>query len=72
MRAVIIEDETAAARNLQALLQSVVPDIEICATLESIAESVQSSLKFQRLPHSVQKISVPLESILCSVLQFGH
>ena len=41
MRAVIIEDETAAARNLQALLQSVVPDIEICATLESIAESVQ-------------------------------
>ena len=41
MRAIIIEDETAAARNLQALLQSVVPDIEICATLESIAESVQ-------------------------------
>ncbi|MBO5655730.1 MAG: response regulator transcription factor [Rikenellaceae bacterium] len=41
MRAVIIEDETAAARNLQVLLQSVVPDIEICATLESIAESVQ-------------------------------
>ena len=41
MRAVIIEDETAAARNLQALLRQVDPDIEICATLESIAESVE-------------------------------
>lgn len=41
MRAVIIEDETAAARNLQALLRQVEPNVEICATLESIAESVE-------------------------------
>ena len=41
MRAVIIEDETAAARNLQMLLSSSHPDVEILATLESIAESVE-------------------------------
>lgn len=40
MRAVIIEDETAAARNLKAMLAEVDASIEICATLESIAESV--------------------------------
>ena len=33
---------------------------------------VPSSFRFQRLPHSVQKISVPLESILDSVMQWGH
>lgn len=41
MRAVIIEDETAAARNLKSVLQKVEPSIEICASLESIAESVE-------------------------------
>lgn len=41
MRAIIIEDETAAARNLKMLLSSSFPEIEIVATLESIAESVE-------------------------------
>lgn len=41
MRAIIIEDETAAAHNLKVLLTSVRPDIEIIATLESVAESVE-------------------------------
>lgn len=40
MRAVIIEDETAAAHNLKVLLASSFPEIEIIATLESVAESV--------------------------------
>lgn len=40
MRAVIIEDETAAARNLCAMLREEAPDIEVCAMLESIADSV--------------------------------
>lgn len=41
MRAIIIEDETAAAHNLKVLLASVRSDIEIIATLESVAESVR-------------------------------
>ena len=41
MRAVIIEDETAAARNLKVLLASSFPEIDVVATLESVAESVQ-------------------------------
>lgn len=41
MRAVIIEDETAAARNLCALLATKHPEIEVIATLESVAESVE-------------------------------
>jgi len=40
LRAVIIEDETAAAVNLQAILRETAPDVEIVATLESVAESV--------------------------------
>jgi len=40
MRAVIVEDETAAARNLNAMLREEAPDIEVCAMLESIADSV--------------------------------
>ena len=40
MRAVIIEDETAAARNLKAMLCAEAPDVEVCAMLESIADSV--------------------------------
>ncbi len=38
---VIIEDETAAARNLEALLREIVPDWQVLATLESVTESVE-------------------------------
>lgn len=41
MRAVIIEDETAAARNLKVLLASSFPEIDVIATLESVAESIE-------------------------------
>lgn len=41
MRALIIEDETAAARNLQMLLSASHPEVEVLATLESVAESVE-------------------------------
>ena len=40
MKALIIEDETAAARNLAAILRQTAPDVEIVATLESVAESI--------------------------------
>lgn len=40
LRAVIVEDETAAAVNLQAILRDVAPDVGIVATLESVAEAV--------------------------------
>jgi len=36
----IIEDETAAAVNLQAILRETAPDVEVVATLESVAEAV--------------------------------
>lgn len=41
MRAVIIEDETAASRNLAVLLAGSFPNIEVVATLESVAESIE-------------------------------
>lgn len=42
MKTLIIEDETAAARNLAAILrQEEQPSMEIVATLESVAESVE-------------------------------
>jgi DNA-binding LytR/AlgR family response regulator len=41
MKIVIIEDETAAARNLQAIVRGVIPEAEIMAVLESIEESVE-------------------------------
>ena len=41
MKALIIEDETAAARNLAAILRQTAPDVEIVATLESVEESVE-------------------------------
>ena len=41
MRAVIIEDETAASRNLKVLLASSHPEIDVIATLESVSESVE-------------------------------
>ena len=40
MKALIIEDETAAARNLAAILRQTAPDVEIVETLESVVESV--------------------------------
>lgn len=41
MKALIIEDETAAAANLQAILKEVEPTIEVVATLESVVESIE-------------------------------
>lgn len=40
-RIVIIEDETAAVRNLEALLQDVAPDFQVEAVLEGVTESVE-------------------------------
>ena len=40
-KVVIVEDETAAAVNLRAMLQSIVPDVEVVAVLESVEESVE-------------------------------
>jgi DNA-binding LytR/AlgR family response regulator len=41
MKAIIIEDEELAARRLKALIAECDPDIEVLATLESIADSVE-------------------------------
>ena len=41
IRALIIEDETAAARHLQAILREVAPGVEVLDTLESVQESVE-------------------------------
>ncbi len=41
MKALIIEDETAAARNLAAILRTSAPEVEVVATLESVAESIE-------------------------------
>ena len=41
IRVLIIEDEPAAALNLQAILQKVAPDMEVQAVLESVSESVE-------------------------------
>ena len=40
MRVVIIEDETAAAQNLTAILHKISPDTEIVATIDTVVESV--------------------------------
>lgn len=40
MKALIIEDETAAAVNLRAILREVAPTIDVVATLESVVESI--------------------------------
>ena len=40
MNVLIIEDETAAAANLQAILRKVAPTYKVLAILESIEESV--------------------------------
>lgn len=41
MKAIIIEDENAAAQSLQTLVQEIAPDIEVVATLETIEDSVE-------------------------------
>jgi len=41
MRVVIIEDETAAAQNLSAILRKVCPDIEIVTTIDTVVDSVE-------------------------------
>ncbi len=41
MNIVIIEDETAAARNLQAIIRKVIPEAQVVAMLESVEESVE-------------------------------
>ena len=41
MKALIIEDETAAARNLAAILRQAAPEVEVVATLESVAEGIE-------------------------------
>ena len=41
LRALIIEDETAAAVNLRAVLRETAPDVEVTGVLESVAESVE-------------------------------
>ena len=41
MRVVIIEDETAAAQNLSAVLRNVCPDVEIVATIDTVVDSVE-------------------------------
>lgn len=41
MKVIIIEDETAAALNLQSMLGSMFPQMEVVAQLESVTESVE-------------------------------
>lgn len=41
MKAVIIEDETAAVRNLKAILNDVAPDLRVIAVLDSVQASVE-------------------------------
>jgi DNA-binding LytR/AlgR family response regulator len=41
MKTLIIEDETAAARNLRSIIKKVLPTAEVLATLESVAEAVE-------------------------------
>ena len=53
MKALIIEDEKAAVRNLMALLGEVDPDIEVIDVLDSITDSVEW---FQSHPMPKQNI----------------
>ena len=41
MKVLIIEDETAAARNLQSMLEALEPDIEVVGITESIIDTVE-------------------------------
>lgn len=40
-RVIIVEDETAAALNLQSMLRAINPEVEVVAVLESVAEAVE-------------------------------
>ena len=40
MKIAIIEDETAAAQNLSAILRKVCPDIEVVATIDTVVDSI--------------------------------
>ena len=40
MKTLIIEDETAAARNLEAILADIEPDAEVLGVLESVSYEV--------------------------------
>ncbi|MEG2061256.1 MAG: LytTR family DNA-binding domain-containing protein [Alistipes sp.] len=40
MKALIIEDETAAALNLKAILKQVAPEVEVIGVIESVVESI--------------------------------
>jgi len=40
MKALIVEDETAASRNLVAILKDVAPEIQVVAILESISDTI--------------------------------
>lgn len=40
-RIIIVEDETAAAVNLQSMLRAINPEVEVVAVLESVAEAVE-------------------------------
>ena len=41
MRVLIIEDETAAAQNLSAILRKLFPDIEILDVIDTVVDSVE-------------------------------
>lgn len=41
MRVVIIEDETAAAQNLSAILRKIYPDVEVVETIDTVVDSVE-------------------------------
>ena len=41
MKLLIIEDETAAAKNLQSILQTVTPDAQILDTIDTVVDSVE-------------------------------
>ena len=40
MKVLIIEDETAAARNLQSMLEAIIPDLEVVGITESIVDTI--------------------------------
>lgn len=49
MRVVIIEDETAAAQNLSAILRKICPDVEIVATIDTVVDSIDFFRSEQQL-----------------------
>ena len=41
MRVLIIEDETAAAQNLQSILRSVVTDVQVLDVIDTVEDSIE-------------------------------